>query len=250
MRLFPESVFEGSEKIFKRIKNCVLRSALALPLFAIALSSCDFHPLYGSSGADDPKVQLKLKQVFVANIPTRFGQEMRLALQEQLSGASNEDPQGYVVRATGGLEYSYIGIHADNTAGRIQVLGYASWHLYKVGPDPKILASGSARALDGYDPTINEAFAETMNNQSVEGRVAKNLADQMAQGIAVFFKSGVQSVGHAKPRMGKYIDPDAQNGSGVASQESVSPDGFPMGVMGYSDNSVSTTAAGSDGLDE
>ncbi|KMQ91878.1 leucyl-trna synthetase, partial [Lasius niger] len=221
-----------------------------LPLLAIALSSCDFQPLYGSSGPEDPKVQLKLKQVFVANIPTRFGQEMRLQLQEQLSGASNEDPQGYVLRATGGLQYSYIGIHKDNTAGRIQVLGFASWHLYKVGPDPKVIASGSARALDGYDPTIDEAFASRLNNQSVEGRVAKNLADQMAQGVAVFFKTGVQSVGNARPRVGKYTDPDAQNGTGIASQQSYAPDGMPIGAMGYTDNSVSTTAAGSDGLDE
>ncbi|QCE34306.1 hypothetical protein FAI40_02540 [Acetobacteraceae bacterium] len=237
-------------KIAKKIKYRFLIPLLALPFLGLSQSACGFHPLYGSTGKDDPDVQNEMQKVFVANIPTRFGQEMRLALQEELSGSSSEDPQGYIVRVMGNMQTSAIGTHSDNTSGRSQMVGSATWHLYRVGPDPKILASGSASALDGYDPTIDEVFAKNLDNQNVEARVARALAAQMAQGIAVYFKSGAQSVAHHRWKTGKYLDPDDQEGTGVATEGNIAPDGMPDSVLGYTSHDVSTEPGGSTGQDE
>lgn len=218
----------------------------ALLLTPLSLGGCGFQPLYGGKALSGKKVQDELRQVYVANIPSRFGQTIRLALQQNMAGSEEERPQGYVLKTTASVSYEAVDIHQDNTSGRTRVVGWANWQLYTVEDNPHLLAQGYARALDGYDPTINQYFAQTLNNETVQGRIASNLANQMTQQVAIWFKAH-QSIGIDKRiKPGKYLDVDAMPTDTGAAKQHLDIDGIPASATGRTPVGSSTVTGSFD----
>ncbi|MCX2561415.1 hypothetical protein OQ252_08420 [Acetobacter farinalis] len=173
-----------------RTPQIFLNGSLAVLLLGapLALSGCGFQPLYGER-AHDPQIQAELKRIYVANIPERVGQQVRLALQQDMAGDGPEDPQGYRLVVQPSIGSEAIDIHADNTSGRVRMNGHAHWMLYTVEQSPKLLAQGDASALDGYTATYEQYFAQTLNTETANGRIAKALADQVTQQVSTWLRT-------------------------------------------------------------
>lgn len=204
-------------------------------LCSLALGSCGFQPLYGTNGTGGSQITQQLQRIYVANIPNREGQELRLALQEQLGGASTRAPDGYTLQVGQNLNASVIDIHSDNTAGRFREIGTAHWKLFTVEAVPKLLAEGDATLLDGFNATFEQYLAQTLNDETVRARLAQNLAQSIRQQISVWFRthnSPAELNGHEIP---SYFDPNAIPNANGQPLEKAGPDGFPASATGRTD---------------
>ncbi|MFT8418995.1 MAG: hypothetical protein ABF636_09240 [Acetobacter sp.] len=167
-------------------------AAATLMAAPLLLSGCGFKPLYGEEkGGGD--VSSELKDVYVANIPDRFGQELRLALQAQLASDGPEDPHKYKLVVQPSVNAEAIDIHGDNTTGRTRMVATARWQLLSIEATPQVLAQGDTQTMDGYTATYEQYFALTMNMENTKSRIAQTLGEQVAQQVATWFKT------HATP---------------------------------------------------
>jgi len=160
----------------------LLGASLGLSL----LGGCGFHPLYGSG---NEAATANLPDIFVRPISDRYGQELRLALQQRLAGTSEAEPQGYTLSVSPGYANQAIGINSDNSAQRNRVVASAHWTLSTVSATPAIVATGDARSMDGYNNINEQYFASQLANEATQQRVANNLADRITQQIAVWFSN-------------------------------------------------------------
>ncbi|AOX17412.1 lipoprotein [Kozakia baliensis] len=204
-------------------------------LALLLLTGCGFQPLYGNVGQGKPEIAQQLQQIYVANISERYGQELRLALQEELGGASTKEPDGYTLSVVSGVNEQALDIHSDNTAGRLRHLGTAHWRLFSVAQNPQLLAEGDATTLDGFNATFEQYLAQTLNDETTQARVARTLAGTIKQQLAVWFRT------HGKPAkdnmrdVPRYFDPNAMPNSNGQPLENAGPDGFPASATGRTD---------------
>ncbi|MDF7673861.1 LPS assembly lipoprotein LptE [Acetobacteraceae bacterium ESL0709] len=213
-----------------------------LGLALVGLQGCGFHPLYGDKPSESVGVEAsnELKRVYVENIPTRFGQTMRLALQKEMAGDGSVQPDGYTLKVDGTASFEAVDIHLDNTSGRSRVIGRANWKLYSVGDEPKLLAQGFARTLDGYDPTIQQYFAQTLNDETVMKRVSETLAHDITQQVAIWFKAHIAPGTTKEPKRGQYIDTDEIQDDHSGRFRHLDSDGFPAMATGRVKRDYST----------
>ncbi len=64
---------------------------------------------------------------------------------------------------------------------------YAQYALISLDPSRKTLTSGSARRVDGYDVINQQFFAADLDQEATVGRLAENIADQIALQLGLFF---------------------------------------------------------------
>lgn len=227
---------------FKRslFRRCGILALLGLSV--VSLQGCGFRPLYGEKPAQGIGVDAsnELKRVYVENIPTRFGQTMRLALQQDMAGDGSVQPDGYTLKVDGSASFETVAIHLDNTSGRSRVIGRANWKLYSVGEEPKLLAQGFARTLDGYDPTIQQYFAQTLNDETVMKRISETLAHDITQQVAIWFKAHVAPGATKEPSRGQYIDTDDLDEGHTGRYRRLDSDGFPAMATGRVQRDYST----------
>lgn len=223
----------------------VTRWSLTVLLAGLGLTSlgaCGFQPLYGKkAGQTENAVSNQLKDVFVANIPTRFGQEVRLGLQKEMAGDGPERPEGYVLRVSATASLESIDIHQDNTSGRTRGVGWADWWLYRAGDNDTVIAQGYARTLDGYNMYIEQYFAETLNNETLYKRIGESLAHEITTQVATWFRAH-QSLGQEKSiRPGRDPYLDRLPGTQRTDFRYLGVDGFPANATGRSSNNASTS---------
>ncbi|MGY6769334.1 hypothetical protein [Komagataeibacter sp. NFXK3] len=213
----------------------------------LMLAGCGFSPMYKTTGSHigaDGKpttgnVLAELRQVYVARINERYGQLLRQALQQDMGGAGPENPTGYVLRIRTYLMNEAVDIHADNTSGRTRTTAFAHWTLETVANSPVMLAGGDASVVDGVNNNYEQYFAQTLNLEGVRARVAKNLAEQITQEVAVWFRT------HAKPAVSgsvrgqnqpRYIDPNGIiNPNNQMPAQHPAADGLPTMATGRTD---------------
>ena len=132
-----------------------------------------------------------------------------------------------------------VDIHADNTSGRTRTTAFAHWTLETVANNPVTLAGGDASVVDGVNNNYEQYFAQTLNLEGVRARVAKNLAEQITQEVAVWFRT------HAKPAVSgsvrgqnqpRYIDPNGIiNPNNQMPAQHPAADGLPTMATGRTD---------------
>jgi len=201
----------------------------------LALGGCGFQPLYGTQGGRTAHVSEQLQRVYVANIPERYGQELRLALQQDFGGTGGEHPDGYTLHVYSYAAAQAIDIHSDNTSGRMREEGHAHWSLYTVAPEPSLLAQGDTYSLDGYTPTFEQYFAQTLDDETAQNRVAQTLADQITQQVAIWMRTHVKPPEAEKDYVPSYVDPNAMPSANGQPMEKAGPDGFPASATGRLD---------------
>ncbi|CAK7191839.1 hypothetical protein COMNV_00019 [Commensalibacter sp. Nvir] len=197
------------------------------------LSGCGFRPLYGNS--TNLALNDELKKIYVPVMSDRYGQLMRQYLQQNLAGSDNEDPKTYELNVSPGLNEEAIDIHYDNSSGRSRMAGTAHWILKTISAHPVTLAQGSVQTLDGYSVTYEQYFAQTLNDETAQARVAQNLADQVVQQVATWFRDNksyqTQSKNPTTPKP-SYLLPSMTPGTNGNQSQQAGVDGVPAMATG------------------
>ena len=227
-----------------------LRRAVLMAMVTM-LGGCGFQPLYGSpagSTAAGGTIPDQLRQIYVASIPERYGQELRLFLQQNLAGAEQEDPNGYTLRVNSYVMNEAIDIHSDNTTGRTRATAHAHWMLYTVAPTPMLVTQGDTQVMDGENETFEQYFAQNLNQTALARRVAQAVADRITQQLAIWFKTHAAPAQRTVMPQATYVDPNVMpNSSTEIPRQSVGEDGLPGMAIGRSSPDPSGTAGGDPG---
>lgn len=210
------------------------------------LGGCGFQPLYGTpdgTATAGGTVPDQLRQIYVASIPERYGQELRLFLQQNLAGAEAEDPTGYTLRVSSYVMNEAIDIHSDNTTGRTRASAHAHWMLYTVAPTPQFLTQGDAQVVDGENETFEQYFAQNLDQTTLTRRVAQAVADRVTQQLAIWFKTKAAPARRTVMPQATYVDPNVMpNSSTEIPRQSVGEDGMPGMAIGRSSPDPAGTA--------
>jgi LPS-assembly lipoprotein len=161
---------------------------VALLLALQVLPGCGFHPMYGSAGggAMGP-AETGLAEISIAPLYERNGQLLRQALEERFERGGTGLARRYDLTVAYGLSGDPIGIQPDSSITRVRVYGSANWTLAAQDPQHTTLASGTARALDGYNILDEQLFASDMESDVVYGRIADAIAEQITLQLAAWF---------------------------------------------------------------
>jgi LPS-assembly lipoprotein len=167
-------------------RRCLLGCSCAVA--SAGLAGCGFRPVYGDQGnTASASAQHGLAAISVAISPERAGQQLRQALQERFERFGAAVGRRYELRATFAVTDDAIAVQQDSSVTRIRIIGYAQYTLTSLDASRKTLTSGSARRVDGYDVINQQFFAADLEQESVVGRLANSVADQIAIQLAVFF---------------------------------------------------------------
>ncbi len=174
----------------------MLRGRRALLLSALGAASCGLHPVYApvsGKGTDAPASQLAAIQVGL--IPDRTGQLLRLALQERFERSGAAPARLYDLTVNYAVSSENIGILQDYASTRVRYIGRATYTLTTDVPVHTTLTSGSAQALDGLNQFDQQFFAADQEGETVQRRMAGQLADEIALQLAVYFRKRAAAPG-------------------------------------------------------
>ena len=163
-----------------------LGSCAALSL----LAGCGFRPVYMKTASGEAGVaQHEMAAVFVETIGERSGQLLRQALQQRFERAGPGVERRYRLNVGYGIAGEGIAIQPDTSVTRIRLIGDANWYLIAEDPAKTRLASGHARAVDGYNILNQQYFFGDLSNEDAQRRLAEVLADQIAIQVAAWFRA-------------------------------------------------------------
>jgi LPS-assembly lipoprotein len=162
------------------------RALFGLPTL-LALSGCGFHPLYAPSATGTSVARSGLGQISVALIPERTGQLLRQALQARFDHGDAPIAKKYDLVVGFGIGQEALGIERDNGVTRVRFVGKATWSLLSRDARRATVTSGSARAVDGLNTFDQQYFAQDLESEAVQRRVADAVADQISTQLAYYF---------------------------------------------------------------
>lgn len=166
----------------------LLRGALTLSA-ATGLAGCGFQPVYMPTASDKAgPPEREMAAIEVALIPDRPGQLLRQALQARLhTGAVTVAPR-YKLTVAYSISGEGIAISPDALPSRVRLIGHANWHLLSLPPHPASVTSGSARAFNGLNLLDQQYFAADLETEARQRELADEIANQIAQQLAVYFR--------------------------------------------------------------
>jgi len=155
--------------------------------------------MYGQGGGrEDAQVSASLAAVKVGLITERQGQLLRRRLEEGLAPKGREGvrPQ-YDLRV--GLAYNLElqGFRRDGFPSRVRFTATANWFLFDVGAPPREITRGTERAFDAYDIPENQFFAADVARDTMERQLIEQLAQQILQQLAIYFRTAPQGAAPA-----------------------------------------------------
>jgi LPS-assembly lipoprotein len=162
------------------------RDLLGWPML-LALPGCGFHPLYASNGAGPGPARTGMGLIAVALLPNRTGQLLRQALQARFDHGDAPAAKRFDLTVSFSVVQEGTGIQPDNTTTRVRFTGQASWTLATRDTTRATVTTGSARAFDGLNAFDQQYFAEDIETETVERRIAESIADQIATQLAMYF---------------------------------------------------------------
>ncbi len=173
------------------------RDVLALGstlLAGAAVGGCGFHPMYasGEGGADGP-AQTQLAMVSVGPIPERQGQLLRQALQARFTRGGESSARRFDLAVALVVAEAGVAIQPDTSVTFQRVTGTASWTLQSQDTARSVLATGAAKAIDGFNWINEQFFQATLEEELVRRRIAESLADQITIQLADYFLKHPQS---------------------------------------------------------
>lgn len=155
----------------------------------LLLAGCGFHPLYLPDGGRTPGIATReLAAVYVPVMVNRDGQLMRQALQQRVEGPGYGIAKQYELLAQPSISSEGIAIQRDSSTTRVRLNGSVTWSLRKLDVAHTLVASGSARIVDGFNIFDQEFFAADIENETATKRIVASLSDQVVQQLAVFFR--------------------------------------------------------------
>ncbi len=153
----------------------------------LALPGCGFHPLYGGDGPEGGPARSGLELIAVAIIPERVGQLLRQALQARFDHGDAPAAKRFDLAVQFGIGNEGLSVQHDNTTTRLRFIGQASWTLTTRDAARATVTSGSARAVDGLNLFDQQYFAQDLQTETVQRRIAEAVADQITSQLAMYF---------------------------------------------------------------
>lgn len=161
----------------------------ALCLFAAAAAGCQFQPMYAQTPlfGSGPSLRDTLKDVDVASIDGRIGNELRNDLIFELTGGAGNQP-GAPYRLTMIVTTNAINPIVDVTSGRPESETISFDVLYKLQDvvNGKIVLTEKALARVTLDRSP-QRYARVRAQRDAENRAAKLVAEQIRSRLATFF---------------------------------------------------------------
>lgn len=213
--------------------NFFLKTGSLYFALGLVISGCGFQPIYKKTASLNTNKELQ--KIYVPVLVNRFGQQMRQFLQQNFAGAGPEDPKTYELDVSPSLSEEALDIHYDNSSGRARMIGKAHWSLKTISINPVVLAQGDAETVDGYNITFEQYFAQTLNDETAQTRVAQNLANEVTQQVAIWFKHNdafQEAAKTPKTPKAQYMLPSMMPGTSGAQTQSAGSDGMPAMATG------------------
>ena len=152
-----------------------------LPLFALALTSCALHPLYGGGASGDVGTMLRL--VKVAPIDGQTGWLVRNKLVDRLRESGSAAPQ-YRLDVTLDDNITGFGIRGDRAVTRERRTLRARYQLVDLATGGVVLdaTAGSDAGID----VVSSEYATVAAEQTAAERLAEAVSDQIVARVALF----------------------------------------------------------------
>ncbi len=162
------------------------RQKIAAAVLAVfLLGACGFQPLYATR-ADGVSLDSRYRDIEIANIPDREGQELRNALIDRLykNGRPVNAP---LLLKIGKLEIvrSGLGIRKDATATRGETEIQTTVTLVDRASD-KILLKRTIRASGDYN-RLNNQYATVVSERYSTDRVLEDIAEIIMTELALYY---------------------------------------------------------------
>ena len=126
--------------------------------------------------------------ISVAIIPDRAGQLLRQALQARFDHGDAPPEKRFDLAVSYKIASEGIGLQFDNTVTRIRFVGRASWTLVTREATRATVTTGNARAVDALNTFDQQYFAQDIETDTIQRRIAEGLADQITAQLAIFFE--------------------------------------------------------------
>ncbi|HET8995589.1 MAG TPA: LPS assembly lipoprotein LptE [Acetobacteraceae bacterium] len=156
---------------------------------ATLLAGCGFHPVYMPTASGGPgPAERDMAAIQVGLIPDRPGQLLRQALQQRLGSDSGAEAPRYKLAVSYAIEGQGVAVAPDSTPTFTRLIGRAHWSLTSVVPPHAPVTSGLARAYASMDVFQQQYFAADLETEQQQRVLARELAAQIAEQLAVFFR--------------------------------------------------------------
>jgi len=164
------------------------RRSMILLGATLALGGCGFEPLYGHHGGANAtgEFDADLASVKVGLIPNRMGQQLAISLRDSFNPTGVSVPTRYMLEVGLTTYRNDLGIRADSTAVRSEVIVVASYRLTDVNAKKQVI-SGSTRAVSAFD-ILDNAYATTVAQQDAGERALEVIADDLRERVAVYIR--------------------------------------------------------------
>ncbi|HQT66968.1 MAG TPA: LPS assembly lipoprotein LptE [Acetobacteraceae bacterium] len=164
----------------------------------LALTGCGFQPLYGNqdqqaNGLSVPVAQ-SLDEIQIGLIPDRTGQILHQALEDDLQRDGAPTVELYHLTINNyGIGSQVIGIQTDSSATRLRYIANANWTLSPISDPRRILTKGNAQANDAINILDQQYFALSLQDTQVKTTIAREIAEQITAGLAIYFRKHPQA---------------------------------------------------------
>ena len=152
-------------------------------LFALTLSACGFHPLYGTL---DNGARVDMSTVYVAPIPERVGYRLRNDLLDLFNSMGK--PEGAKYRLQIVLKSDRVALGFLNNAEITRYNYYLTAHYDLVSTATnKPVKRGLARIITSYN-VVTSPYATVVAEKDAQDRAARDLAETIRTDIAVYLR--------------------------------------------------------------
>jgi LPS-assembly lipoprotein len=155
----------------------------------LTLTSCGFHPLYGSHASNSASASSsrpELSQIHIDTIADRQGQKLRNDLIDILQPGGEAPGPLYHLTATYNESQVNLGLQNNAVTTRGQLTLSVSYVLTSF-KDGKPVTSGSGQAITAYNIQTSE-FATILSRDDAEDRALRQLAEDIALRLGLFFE--------------------------------------------------------------
>jgi LPS-assembly lipoprotein len=151
----------------------------------LLLGGCGFEPLYAHHGASG--YDAELASVKVGLIPDRYGQELAIALRDAFNPDGVSAPTRFLLEVGLTTYRNDLGIRADATAVRSEMIVVASYKMTDVKTKAQVI-SGSTRAVSAFD-ILNNAYATTVAQEDAGQRALDVIAGDLRDRVSIYLRA-------------------------------------------------------------
>lgn len=161
---------------------------MALTL-CLALAACGFEPLYGEGAGRETVAEMA--EIGIAPMPDRIGQKLRNALIDQVTPRGQLADSRYQLDVVVTTRRDGVAVQRDATVTRFNLYVSAQFRLFDRQTPPgerrEPLLAGRSHTIAAFN-ALSADFANIMAERDAEDRAARDLASDITQRLAAFFR--------------------------------------------------------------